>query len=292
MTLIWISQQALNRRLTIHRASCFMCNEGHGYKYLLSGRSPTAVQSPRWHGPFSTTTDAHAAADTLATPGRTIIRECRHCKPNPSQTEVAAGNGDITPSGFQAVMPIPKPSTEFWILVTGVRPRATIHANVCGIDNRDERHLRPKHGTCVTTPTVPSGWYGPYLSLTDVDCAARHLQQIPEMVVRDCLRCARGLRLRRLDSEIASGHPSERGADDSAVPIDRSAFRDHITCLECGKRTQLLVIHLRRAHEITPNEYRSKWDLPDTYPMETDGHRRSHYRSHFVEHAGRDVPID
>jgi ROS/MUCR transcriptional regulator protein len=295
MTLRWISQQSRNRRLTIHRASCYMCNEGRGCKYLLIGRSPTNARSHQWHGPFSTITDAHAAAELLATPGRTTVRECRHCEQNPSQTVSAADNGDITPSGAQAVMPMPEQEvtyTELWILVRGVRPRATIHVSFCGIDYHDERHQRLKHGTNVTTPTVQPGWYGPFPSLTDADRAARHLQQNPGMVVRDCLRCARGLRLHPLNSEIAPGYPSVRGADDIAVPIDRSVSRDYITCLECGQRTQLLAIHLRWAHEITPNEYRSKWDLPDTSPMRSLSHQTRHTRLYLAENVEQDQPID
>jgi predicted transcriptional regulator len=52
-----------------------------------------------------------------------------------------------------------------------------------------------------------------------------------------------------------------------AVSIRRSVTPDYIVCLEDGKKFKSLKRHLRTHHGLTPDEYRSKWDLKKDYPM-------------------------
>ena len=52
-----------------------------------------------------------------------------------------------------------------------------------------------------------------------------------------------------------------------AVDIKRSVRNDHIVCLECGKHFSMLKRHLKKDHQLTPQEYRQKWGLPPTYPV-------------------------
>lgn len=52
-----------------------------------------------------------------------------------------------------------------------------------------------------------------------------------------------------------------------AVPIKRSVFPDYLVCLEDGKKLKMLKRHLQSAYGMTPDDYRSKWGLPSTYPM-------------------------
>ena len=52
-----------------------------------------------------------------------------------------------------------------------------------------------------------------------------------------------------------------------AVPIKRSKTEDHISCLECGKQFKSVKRHLRTHHNLSPEEYREKWQLPHDYPM-------------------------
>lgn len=52
-----------------------------------------------------------------------------------------------------------------------------------------------------------------------------------------------------------------------AVPIKRSVQDDQITCLECGLKFKSLKRHLMTHHNLGPEEYREKWDLPADYPM-------------------------
>ncbi len=52
-----------------------------------------------------------------------------------------------------------------------------------------------------------------------------------------------------------------------AITISRSVQRSRIVCLEDGKAFKALKRHLRTAHRMTPEEYRSKWGLQNDYPM-------------------------
>jgi len=52
-----------------------------------------------------------------------------------------------------------------------------------------------------------------------------------------------------------------------AVPIKKSVTPDYIVCLEDGKKFKSLKRHLRTHYELTPEEYRDKWNLPHDYPM-------------------------
>jgi predicted transcriptional regulator len=52
-----------------------------------------------------------------------------------------------------------------------------------------------------------------------------------------------------------------------AVPIKRSITAEHIVCLEDGKKFKSLKRHLRTQYDMTPDQYRAKWNLPPDYPM-------------------------
>ena len=52
-----------------------------------------------------------------------------------------------------------------------------------------------------------------------------------------------------------------------AVPIKRSVREDGIVCLLCGKTQKTLKRHLTTRHELTPEDYRSMFELKDDYPL-------------------------
>lgn len=52
-----------------------------------------------------------------------------------------------------------------------------------------------------------------------------------------------------------------------AVPVRKSVFPDHIVCLEDGKKLKMLKRHLKTSYDLTPEQYREKWQLPPDYPM-------------------------
>jgi predicted transcriptional regulator len=52
-----------------------------------------------------------------------------------------------------------------------------------------------------------------------------------------------------------------------AVAIRNSIKKDHIVCLEDGKKLKMLKRHLMTHYGMTPDDYRAKWGLPKDYPM-------------------------
>lgn len=52
-----------------------------------------------------------------------------------------------------------------------------------------------------------------------------------------------------------------------AVNPKKSVFPDYIICLEDGKKYKSLKRHIRTAYGLTPDAYRTRWNLPQDYPM-------------------------
>jgi predicted transcriptional regulator len=52
-----------------------------------------------------------------------------------------------------------------------------------------------------------------------------------------------------------------------AVPIKKSVTPDYILSLEDGRKFKSLKRHLSAHYGMTPEEYRTKWNLPNDYPM-------------------------
>lgn len=61
--------------------------------------------------------------------------------------------------------------------------------------------------------------------------------------------------------------PRESAALKPAVPIERSVTATHIVCLEDGAKVQALAPYLKQRFNMTPQQYRARWTLPDDYPM-------------------------
>ncbi|MDF0541555.1 MucR family transcriptional regulator [Sphingobium sp. H39-3-25] len=52
-----------------------------------------------------------------------------------------------------------------------------------------------------------------------------------------------------------------------AVSVRSSIKPDYIVCLEDGKKLKMLKRHLMTHYQMTPDDYRAKWNLPADYPM-------------------------
>lgn len=52
-----------------------------------------------------------------------------------------------------------------------------------------------------------------------------------------------------------------------AVHPKKSVFPDYIICLEDGLKLKMLKRHLRISYDLTPEQYRERWNLPRDYPM-------------------------
>jgi predicted transcriptional regulator len=52
-----------------------------------------------------------------------------------------------------------------------------------------------------------------------------------------------------------------------AVPVSKSVTNDKVVCLCCGQSMKMLKRHLGAAHNLSPAEYRAKFDLPEDHPL-------------------------
>lgn len=52
-----------------------------------------------------------------------------------------------------------------------------------------------------------------------------------------------------------------------AVAVEDSIHPDYIVCLEDGRKLKMLKRHLKTAYNMTPEQYRERWNLPTNYPM-------------------------
>jgi predicted transcriptional regulator len=56
-------------------------------------------------------------------------------------------------------------------------------------------------------------------------------------------------------------------APEPAVSVRSSVKPDYIVCLEDGKKLKMLKRHLMTHYNMTPEQYRTRWNLPADYPM-------------------------
>lgn len=66
--------------------------------------------------------------------------------------------------------------------------------------------------------------------------------------------------------------------NDSLKPMisaKKSITDDYLICLEDGKKFKSLKRHLRTKYNMTPEQYREKWNLPHDYPMVAPSYARS-----------------
>lgn len=63
------------------------------------------------------------------------------------------------------------------------------------------------------------------------------------------------------------GTPVEEEKPEPAVSVRSSIKPDYIICLEDGKKLKMLKRHLMTHYNLTPEEYRERWNLPADYPM-------------------------
>ena len=66
-----------------------------------------------------------------------------------------------------------------------------------------------------------------------------------------------------------SGKPGDAPAEPlkPAISVKKSITPEYIICLEDGKKFKSLKRHLRTQYNMTPEQYRDKWDLNADYPM-------------------------
>ena len=66
---------------------------------------------------------------------------------------------------------------------------------------------------------------------------------------------------------LDNGAQVEEETPEPAVSIRASVKPDYIVCLEDGKKLKMLKRYLRTNYDMSPEEYRARWNLPSDYPM-------------------------
>lgn len=66
---------------------------------------------------------------------------------------------------------------------------------------------------------------------------------------------------------LGSTVPAPEVKQEPAVSVRSSIKPDYIVCLEDGKKLKMLKRHLMTHYQMTPEQYRTKWNLPADYPM-------------------------
>jgi len=66
---------------------------------------------------------------------------------------------------------------------------------------------------------------------------------------------------------LGNAAPVVEARPEPAVSIRSSVKKDHLVCLECGKKMKMLKRHLSTDHNITPDQYRTRWGLGADYPL-------------------------
>jgi len=116
-----------------------------------------------------------------------------------------------------------------------------------------------------------------------VDIVAAYLSNNPAgmEVIPDLIRNVHDA-VRRLGE--AEPQPQEAEKRKPAVPISRSVHHDYIVCLEDGKQLKMLKRYLRARYDMSPDDYRRKWNLPADYPMVAPAYAER--RSQFARDIG------
>jgi predicted transcriptional regulator len=76
------------------------------------------------------------------------------------------------------------------------------------------------------------------------------------------------------------------------VAVIDSVKPDYLICLEDGKRVKMLKRYLKTNFNMSPEEYRNRWNLPESYPMVAPNYAK--VRSQLAKKIGlgqRNVPL-
>jgi len=68
-------------------------------------------------------------------------------------------------------------------------------------------------------------------------------------------------------STLGGAAPEPEPRQEPAVSVRSSVKPDYVVCLEDGKKLKMLKRHLMTHYQMTPEQYRAKWNLAADYPM-------------------------
>ncbi len=115
---------------------------------------------------------------------------------------------------------------------------------------------------------------------TEIVAAYVSHNQVPAQEVPNMIRNVHGVL-----GALREPHQEEpQVAQKPAVPVKKSITPEYIICLEDGKKLKMLKRYLRSNYDMSPEEYRAKWNLPPDYPMVAPNYAAQ--RSEFAKKIG------
>ena len=93
---------------------------------------------------------------------------------------------------------------------------------------------------------------------------------------------------------ILGGAPLAEWSDVRPEPFidpEKSVYPDYIVCLEDGKKFKSLFRHLRRTYNLSPEEYRRRWNLPNSYPMDAPNTHKKRQDAYFDRIARGEIKV-
>ena len=115
---------------------------------------------------------------------------------------------------------------------------------------------------------------------TDIVAAYVSHNQVPASEVPNMIRNVHGV----LGALREPGQEEPQVAQKPAVAVKKSVTPEYIVCLEDGKKLKMLKRYLRSNYDMSPEEYRAKWNLPPDYPMVAPNYAAQ--RSEFAKKIG------
>ncbi|HEX7758877.1 MAG TPA: MucR family transcriptional regulator [Caulobacteraceae bacterium] len=85
-------------------------------------------------------------------------------------------------------------------------------------------------------------------------------------------------------ANLGAVEPVPRERQRPAVSVAKSVQHDFIVCLEDGKKLKMLKRYLRAQYDMSPEDYRRKWNLAPDYPMVAPAYAAR--RSDFAKQIG------
>jgi predicted transcriptional regulator len=96
------------------------------------------------------------------------------------------------------------------------------------------------------------------------DIVSAHLSN-NEVTLHDVPDLIRSVHAALLGTSAPAAEPEP--LREPAVSVRASVKPDYIVCLEDGARLKMLKRYLRTHFDMSPDDYRTKWNLPRDYPM-------------------------
>ncbi len=70
-----------------------------------------------------------------------------------------------------------------------------------------------------------------------------------------------------VERSVSAPHESVESQSTPAVSLDKAVTEDHVFCLCCGRGFTMLKRHLKAEHNLTEDQYRAMFNLPEDFPL-------------------------